>query len=140
MLREGKPCLLRIYYCSASLPGASSFSKPNNSDPAVYLCRGLKVTPTVKWRKATQKLGLSPAESRPDLGVACQVFAALGISFKAWERQTSLLPSDLWTQESPVLLSHDSLSAVPFHPGQTESPGRGQTSGEIDVGGGEEEK
>lgn len=76
--------------------------------------------------------------SRPDLGVACQVFAALGITFQAWERQASQLRSDLCTQESPLLLSHDSLSGVLFHPGQTESLGRGQTGREIEAGGGKE--
>ena len=99
MLREGKQVccaqlsLLCIYYCSIYLPGASSFSKPNNSDPVVYLCRGIKVTPIVKGRKTTQKLG---PESCPDLGVAAKLFPALGITFQVWEHQASQLQSDLW--------------------------------------------
>lgn len=81
MLREEKQAcytqlsLLCIYYCGVYLPGASSFSKPNNSDPVVYLCRAIKVTPTVKWRKVTQKLG---PESRPDLGMAAKLIPSHG--------------------------------------------------------------
>lgn len=137
MLREGKQAccaqlsLLCIYYCGVYLPGASSFSKPNNLDPVVYLCRGIKVTPIVKGRKATQKLG---PESLPDLGVAAKLFPALGITFQAWEHQASQLQSDLCAQETPVLLSHDSLSEILFHSGHIESPSHEEASGEIEAG------
>lgn len=138
MFREGKQAccaqlsLLCIYYCGVYLPGASSFSKPNNSDPVVYLCRAIKVTPTVKWRKATQKPGL---ESRPVLGVAAKLFPALGITFQAWEHKASQLWSDLCAQETQILFSHDSSSGILFLPGQTESPNCGETSEEIEAGG-----